>query len=328
MRRMNTPTLTNPYNRHRFPAEIISHCVWLYFRFCLRYRDVEELMRERGVLLTYEAVRYWCRKFGQAYADQLRHRRPRPGDKWHLEMRQTQPINMSWCPLRLFEQMLSHPRAGFNRKHEMDGNRLSRDDDFPDQALRDGLPFFTREPVKILPQPLAKGCRMVDHLWPVDTLWLCVCSWLPFLLDLWLRGSELLTPGLELTQGDHLGLIGFEHAVVLPLEPLLPLPSRRWLRLQPGELLLLGGSPGLMPVRDHARRLQQLAQRLPNDGIESLRADELGRTPRRAADRQRRMPCALVVALVVLFAGTPLPHAHHTQPALATCDEGPQHITA
>jgi putative transposase len=64
---MNTPLTSNPYKRHRFPAEIISHCVWLYFRFCLSYRDVEELMAERGVTLTYEAVRYWCRKFGQPY---------------------------------------------------------------------------------------------------------------------------------------------------------------------------------------------------------------------------------------------------------------------
>lgn len=53
---INTPA-SNPYKRHRFPAEIISHCVWLYFRFCLRYRDVEEMMVERGVRLTYEAVR-------------------------------------------------------------------------------------------------------------------------------------------------------------------------------------------------------------------------------------------------------------------------------
>jgi putative transposase len=82
---MKTPPTSNPYKRHRFPAEIISHCVWRYFRFCLSYRDVEELMAARGVLLTYEAVRYWCRKFGQAYANQLRHRRPRPGDKWHLD---------------------------------------------------------------------------------------------------------------------------------------------------------------------------------------------------------------------------------------------------
>jgi putative transposase len=84
-RRMKTPPTSNPYKRHRFPAEIISHCVWLYFRFCLSYRDVEELMAERGVILTYEAVRYWCRKFGQTYANQVRHRRPRPGDKWHLD---------------------------------------------------------------------------------------------------------------------------------------------------------------------------------------------------------------------------------------------------
>jgi putative transposase len=82
---MNTPPTSNLYKRHRFPAEIISHCVWLYFRFCLSYRDVEELMAARGIILTYEAVRYWCRKFGQAYANRLRHRRPRPGDKWHLD---------------------------------------------------------------------------------------------------------------------------------------------------------------------------------------------------------------------------------------------------
>src|SRR5919109_10712 len=82
---MNPRPTPNPHKRHRFPAEIISHCIWLYFRFCLSYRDVEELMAERGVVLTYEAVRYWCRKFGQTYANQLRRRRPRPGDKWHLD---------------------------------------------------------------------------------------------------------------------------------------------------------------------------------------------------------------------------------------------------
>jgi putative transposase len=82
---MNPSPPTNLYKRHRFQAEIISHYVWLYFRFCLSYPDVEELMAARGVILTYEAVRYWCRKFGQAYANQLCHRRPRPGDKWHLD---------------------------------------------------------------------------------------------------------------------------------------------------------------------------------------------------------------------------------------------------
>jgi putative transposase len=70
---------------YRFPAEIISHGVWLYYRFCLSYRDVEELLFVRGIIVTYEAIRKWCRKFGQQYAHQLRHRRPRPGDKWHLD---------------------------------------------------------------------------------------------------------------------------------------------------------------------------------------------------------------------------------------------------
>ena len=79
------PSQTNPYKRHRFPAEIISHCVWLYFRFCLSYRDVEELLLVRGITVSHEAIRKWCRKFGQDYANQLRCRRPRPGDKWHLD---------------------------------------------------------------------------------------------------------------------------------------------------------------------------------------------------------------------------------------------------
>jgi putative transposase len=71
--------------RHRFPIEIISHAVWLYFRFSLSYRDVEELMAARGIVLTYETIRQWCRKFGQQYANQLRRRRAQTGDKWHLD---------------------------------------------------------------------------------------------------------------------------------------------------------------------------------------------------------------------------------------------------
>jgi putative transposase len=82
---MNTPAHPDHYKHHRFPVEIISHAVWLYFRFCLSYRDVEELLFARGIVVTYEAIRQWCRKFGQAYAHQLRRRRPQPGDKWHLD---------------------------------------------------------------------------------------------------------------------------------------------------------------------------------------------------------------------------------------------------
>jgi hypothetical protein len=82
---MNTAAPANRYKNHRFPVEIISHAVWLYFRFCLSCRDVEEILLERGVGVTYEAIRKWCRKVGQPYATQLRRRRPRPGDKGHLD---------------------------------------------------------------------------------------------------------------------------------------------------------------------------------------------------------------------------------------------------
>ena len=73
------------YKGFRYPVEIISHCVWLYHRFPLSFREVEEMMMERGVVVTYETIRQWCRKVGQTYANGLRRRRPRPGDKWHLD---------------------------------------------------------------------------------------------------------------------------------------------------------------------------------------------------------------------------------------------------
>jgi putative transposase len=73
------------YKGFRFPAEIISHCVWLYYRFALSFRDVEEMMLQRGVVVSHETVRQWCAKFGQTYANALRRRRARPGDTWHLD---------------------------------------------------------------------------------------------------------------------------------------------------------------------------------------------------------------------------------------------------
>src|SRR5215470_19324304 len=82
---MNTQGDATKHKNYWFPVEIISHAVWLYFRFCLSFRDVEELLLERGVVVTYEAIRKWCRTFGQQYATQLRRRRPQPGDKWHMD---------------------------------------------------------------------------------------------------------------------------------------------------------------------------------------------------------------------------------------------------
>src|SRR5437588_2707567 len=84
---MKTNTITPNYKGFRFPPEIVSHAVWLYFRFSLSFRDVEELLSQRGVVVTYETVRQWCLKFGQTYANALRHRRPRCGDTWHMDAR-------------------------------------------------------------------------------------------------------------------------------------------------------------------------------------------------------------------------------------------------
>ena len=73
------------YSRHRFPSEIISHAVWLYHRFCMSFRDVEDLLAERGIAVSYETVRQWCAKFGPDYAKRLKRRQGRLGDTWFLD---------------------------------------------------------------------------------------------------------------------------------------------------------------------------------------------------------------------------------------------------
>src|SRR5690349_21315019 len=73
------------YRRYRFPAEIIRHAVWLYLRFTLSYRDVEELLAERGIETSYETVRRWVLKFGPLFAHNLRWLRQRPTGTWHLD---------------------------------------------------------------------------------------------------------------------------------------------------------------------------------------------------------------------------------------------------
>ena len=76
---------TSHYKNHQFAPEIIDHAAWVYHRFGLSFREVEELLAERGVTVSYEAVHLWCPKLGQAFAKRLRHRRGRPGDTWHLD---------------------------------------------------------------------------------------------------------------------------------------------------------------------------------------------------------------------------------------------------
>ena len=73
------------YRRHRFPSIIIQHAVWLYFRFSLSYRDVEDLLAERGIDVSYETIRRWAGKFGSLYARRLQRIRPKPSSTWHID---------------------------------------------------------------------------------------------------------------------------------------------------------------------------------------------------------------------------------------------------
>ena len=80
-----TSSTKSPYAGYRFPPEIISHAVWLYFRFSLSLRMVDEILAARGITVSHETVRQWGPKFGQSFANQIRRKLPDPGDKWHLD---------------------------------------------------------------------------------------------------------------------------------------------------------------------------------------------------------------------------------------------------
>src|SRR5215831_6558178 len=75
-------TRRSRFHGHRFPAEIIGHAVWLYHRFCLSFRDVEDLLAERAIIVSYETIRHWCQKFGPGYVRKLKRRQGRLGDTW------------------------------------------------------------------------------------------------------------------------------------------------------------------------------------------------------------------------------------------------------
>ena len=78
-------TSTYPYAGYRFPSPIIAHAVWLYHRFILSFRDVEDLLAERGVTVTYKTIQQWCLTFGPEFAKPLCQHRSRPGDTWYLD---------------------------------------------------------------------------------------------------------------------------------------------------------------------------------------------------------------------------------------------------
>jgi putative transposase len=75
----------NTYKRYRFPPEIISYAVWLYHRFNLSHRDIEDLLAERGITVSYETIRLWCIKFGAKYARRLKHKHRGFGDTFYID---------------------------------------------------------------------------------------------------------------------------------------------------------------------------------------------------------------------------------------------------
>src|SRR5271165_5729177 len=102
---------TISFTRHQFPPDIIRHAIWLYLRFTLSYRDVEDLLAERGLDLSYETVRRWVLKFGPVIARRLRRRRPRPSNRWHLDEMVVRIEPLSYAALiRLFARACE--RAG------------------------------------------------------------------------------------------------------------------------------------------------------------------------------------------------------------------------
>jgi putative transposase len=136
------------YDRHRFPAQIIQYAVWLYFRFPLSYRDVEELLAERGIDVTYETVRRWALKFGLAFAYGLRRHRPRSDCRWHLD-----EVFVSINGKRMYLwravdsegevlDILVQPRRDKKAALELMRRLLKKQGYAPDQVITDRLPSY------------------------------------------------------------------------------------------------------------------------------------------------------------------------------------------
>jgi putative transposase len=140
---MKTSTPTS--KKHRFPPEISSHAVRLDYRFCLRYREMEELLFARGIIVTDDAIRKWCRKFGQHYANPLRRRRPQAGDKW--------PVDAVFLTIQ-------GERHSLWRAVDQDGNVL----DLLGQPRRD------KQAAKKFFHKLLKGCQYVPRVLITDPL--------------------------------------------------------------------------------------------------------------------------------------------------------------
>ena len=136
------------YRGHRFPAPIIQHAIWLYIRFTLSYRDVEELLAERGLDLSYETIRRWVLKFGPLLARRLRQRRPRPGDFWHLDEMVVRIAGRRMYLWRAVDQegeildLLIQPRRDKRAAVRLMRKLLKKQGFAPKRAVTDKLPSY------------------------------------------------------------------------------------------------------------------------------------------------------------------------------------------
>ena len=150
------PPATRPsisYARHQFPPALIRHAVWLYFRFTLSFRDVEELLAERGIEVSYESIRRWVSKFGPVFARELRRRRPCPSSKWHLDEMAVQIGGKRFWLWRAVDSegevldLLIQPRRDKAAAKKLMRRLLKKQGDAPEVLVTEGLGSYrAREP--------------------------------------------------------------------------------------------------------------------------------------------------------------------------------------
>ncbi|MDT8356729.1 IS6 family transposase [Roseomonas mucosa] len=157
------------YPGYRFPAEIISHAVWLYHVFSLSLRDVELILAERGINVTHESIRNWCRRFGSEFAAKLRRRRPKPGDTWHLDevfLRINGVLHYLWRAVDqhgvVLDILVQDRRNGSAAKRFF--KRLLADLKYkPRRLVTDGLKSYGAARREILPEVRHRSSRYLNN---------------------------------------------------------------------------------------------------------------------------------------------------------------------
>jgi putative transposase len=157
------------YRRHRFPAEIINHAVWLYRVFSLNLRDVDLILAERGIVVTHESIQHWSLKFGSDFAGRLRRRRPQPGDTWHLDevfIRIRGRVALSVARGGSARGRARHSGAGSPERHARQAffNRLLHGLRYkPRRLVADGLRSYGVAQRAILPDVRHRASRYLNN---------------------------------------------------------------------------------------------------------------------------------------------------------------------